>query len=137
MIRPALPLIVALCVTSTAAAEANTTVAPVMIGNDQGLDIDACGAVGMIQDSDHSGSDGTVAVRSTPNGGAEVDRLSEGEAVYICDSADKGAWVGIIYPNANDADCNVSGTASDGPEPYSGPCRSGWVPQDYITSIAG
>ena len=112
-------------------------VAPVMIGNDQGLDIDACGAVGMIRASDADGNDYTVAVWSAPNGGAEVDRLNQGETVYLCDSADQGAWVGIVYPNANDADCNVSGTTSGGPEPYSGPCRSGWVSQDYITSIAG
>ena len=137
MIRSAFPLIAALCLTSPVKAESWMLVAPVMIGNDPGLDIDACGAVGMIKGADVDGGDYTVAVRSAPNGGAEVDRLNQGEAVYMCDSADDGAWIGIIYPNAIDADCNIEDTTSDELKPYSGPCRSGWVPKEHVTLMAG
>ncbi len=137
MIRLALPLIVALCLASPVKAERWMLVAPVMIGNDQGLGIDACGVVGMIKGSDGGGDDYTVAVRSVPNSGAEVDRLTQGEVVYLCDTSEDGMWIGIVSPNAIDAECNVSGTTSGGAEPYSGPCRSGWVPKEHLSPMAG
>ncbi len=96
-------------------------------------DYDACGANGVVAGLDPAG-DGFLAVRSGPGARRpELDRLYNGEGVYVC--AEKGSWLGIVYTR-NGRDCNVT---SPWPvsQPYTGPCRSGWVHKNWIEITAG
>lgn len=105
---------------------------PIMLGADG--DLDACGSVGVIVGLDPKG-DGFLSVRSGPAGKPyrEIDRLYNGNPVYIC--GEKGKWLAVVYP-ADGRDCGVS---SPWPKrlPYTGPCRYGWVHSRYVRLTAG
>jgi hypothetical protein len=104
---------------------------PVVIGGN--YDWDACGGSGVIAGLDPAG-DGFLAVRSGPGAKhAELDRLYNGEEVYLC--ADSGRWIGIVYTRRGRS-CNVS---SPWPvrQAYTGPCKSGWVHQNWVRQTAG
>lgn len=104
---------------------------PIVIEAD--LDFDACGANGIIEGLD-PGGDGFLAVRGGPGSKyAEIDRLFSGEQVYLC--AEKGKWLGVVYSKRR-RDCNVS-TPWISTQPYTGPCRSGWVHRNWVRLWAG
>ncbi|MGH0331193.1 hypothetical protein NKZ36_22885, partial [Sinorhizobium meliloti] len=68
---------------------------PIVIEADPNFD--ACGGNGVIEGLDPSG-DGFLAVRSGPDSKyAEIDRLYNGEEVYLCTT--KGKWLGVVYSN--------------------------------------
>ena len=56
--------------------------------------------------------------------------------VWLCEG--EGPWQGIVYaPQGKDfGECLVSNPVAR-PEPYSGPCRFGWVDGHYIQLTAG
>jgi hypothetical protein len=100
-----------------------------LIGS-EGSTEDACIGVGTITTLDEH-----LAVRERPDPYArQKDKLAPSTLVWICE---KGAgadakgeeWQGIVYPSGEFqklGDCRVSRRMPE-PEPYSGPCRYGWV----------
>lgn len=103
---------------------------PILI---EASDMDACGSNGVVHGLDPAG-DGFLSVRASPGSKhRELDRLHNGEAVFIC--AARGSWLGIVYTRRG-GDCNVM---SPWPvsQPYTGPCRSGWVHRNWIRATAG
>lgn len=108
---------------------------PVRIGFD-GPDFDACGSYGEIQGLNPDG-DNFLSVRAAPSvQGEELDRLTTGTGVSLCETA--GSWIGVVYEQAGVAgvDCDTGSPVSDIRE-YDGPCRSGWVSQRFVQLIAG
>jgi len=94
---------------------------------------DACGGNGVIEGLDPSG-DGFLAVRSGPGTQhGEIDRLYNGEEVYLC--VISGQWIGIVYTRQH-RDCNVT-TSWVTTQPYTGPCKSGWVHRNWVRLYAG
>ena len=115
-----------------------TTVADraVMTGLD-GADLDACGGVGRINAFGLREDEGRP-LRAAPDGNAaKAGEVAGGALVWLCEG--DGDWQGIVYP-ADDlqelGDCRVS-SPLPAPEPYAGPCRSGWVEARHIQLIAG
>lgn len=107
---------------------------PAMIQADP--DIDACGN-GEIVGLDPRG-DGFLSVRSGPGGApyTEIDRLYNGDQVYICST--KGPWRAVVYTpeRVPSASCGVSKPwATD--QAYTGPCRAGWIHTRYLKPTAG
>ena len=103
---------------------------PVVI---EASDYDACPSNAVVAGLDPAG-DGFLAVRSGPGPrNPELDRLHNGEAVFVC--AERGSWLGVVYTRQG-GNCNVS---SPWPvsQPYTGPCRSGWVHRNWIRITAG
>lgn len=108
---------------------------PVTIGQD-GWDMDACGASGVVHNL-KPGGDNFLSVRSGPSSkSTEIDRLVSNQLVYLCET--RGRWIGIVYPPLNnpDIDCGT-GSAIPNPETYRGPCRSGWAFDKFILLMAG
>ena len=105
-----------------------------VIATGDGL-LDACGALGRVSGLDPAG-DNFLAVRSGPDGKQqEIDRLSSGAEVTICD--EQGSWLGVVYPQKGSAmDCGIDALPT-GQAPYAGPCRSGWVHQTFVEVVAG
>ncbi len=79
---------------------------PIVIGGDTRLD--ACGGSGQIVGLDPNG-DGFLSVRSGPGGRPfrEIDRLFNGNLVYICE--ERGPWVAVVYPVEAGAACMPRG----------------------------
>ena len=106
----------------------------VQIGFD-GPRFDACASFGRVT---NLGADGqSLPVLAAPAGSAEViDRIEAGRGVSMCQKV--GDWMGVVYaPDADDPiDC---GTGSPVPtrRAYEGPCRSGWVDEDFLKLVAG
>src|SRR5262245_48957849 len=89
---------------------------PIVINADPNFD--ACGGNGVVEGLDPAG-DGFLAVSSGPGSQyGEIDRLYNGEKVYLC--ADKGKWLGVVYTKRRQ-DCNVM-TPWVSTQPYTGPC---------------
>lgn len=65
-----------------------------------------------------------------------VDYLSDGAAVWVCDSSDAEDMVGIVYSNDPDVDCEVSSPVDEDRD-YVGPCSWGWVKSDWVKVQAG
>ena len=108
---------------------------PVRVGFD-GPEFDACGGYGEIEGLNPDG-DNFLSVRAAPDVDAEeLDRLSSGTGVSMCEQAD--GWIGIVYEasGASGAQC---GTGSPVPSvrDYDGPCRSGWVSERFVKLVAG
>ncbi len=108
---------------------------PIVIGSD-GPEADACGTLAKVMPLD--GKDvNYLSVRDAPDGSTkERDRLEPGQQVSVC--ASHGAWSGVVYaaPGSETQDCGV-GSPVAAQEPYSGPCRQGWVASQYLEMIAG
>ena len=76
----------------------------------------------------------------------QKDKLPRATLVWICEkgaSIEAGGasedWQGIVYPTGEFqelGDCKVSRPVA-APEPYAGPCRSGWVPARDLRLVAG
>jgi hypothetical protein len=107
---------------------------PVRVGL-AGDDLDACLSDGEVTGLD-PGGDNFLAVRAVPGTqGRIVHRLGPRHRVHVCEEA--GTWLGIVYsPDDPDRDCNV-GSPVPSPQPYDGPCASGWVAARYVTIVAG
>ncbi|MFD1950441.1 hypothetical protein ACFSGX_06635 [Sphingomonas arantia] len=106
----------------------------VRIGGD--AELDACPSLGAVVGLDPKG-DNFLSVRSGPGGTPyrETDRIGTGRRVAIC--ADRGAWLGIVYPQGDGpVNCGVA-TPVPRPSAYRGPCRSGWVHRRHVRVIAG
>lgn len=108
-----------------------------LIGSD-GPQLDACGGVGRVATLDTH-----LPVRERPDQYAqEKDRLPPATLVWLCDKNDgeNGEdWQGIVYPTGEHqdlGDCRVSSPVA-APEPYKGPCRSGWVLARNLRLVAG
>jgi hypothetical protein len=98
-----------------------------LIGS-EGPTEDACIGVGTIRTLDPD-----LPIRERPDAYArEKDRLPSATLVWICDKgedADGEDWQGIVYPAGEHqklGDCRVSRSIA-APQPYDGPCSSGWV----------
>jgi hypothetical protein len=105
---------------------------PILIGGND--EYDACGGTGMIVGLDPRG-DGFLAVKSGPGlRYKRVDKLFNGEKVYLC--SEKDVWLGVVYSKSKEDDCNVM-TSWPKKLPYTGPCRSGWVHKDYVEITSG
>ena len=106
---------------------------PVEIGGT--VEWDACGAFGEVFGLAADNID-ILPVRTAPAGdAAEIDRLAEGDGVFMCD--ERGEWLGIVYyPPGELQSCGVGSVMVDRVA-YSGPCRSGWVPAHLIALVAG
>ena len=102
-----------------------------------GDDLDACLSVGQVTGLDPRG-DNYLTVRANPAAsGREKDRLGPGRLIWLCDEA--GDWLGVVYGDGRSDgpdDCGV-GTPATHPQPYGGPCRTGWVHSRYVAVIAG
>lgn len=111
---------------------------PVRIGTD-GPGMDACGGYGVVEGLDPAG-DNYLAVRMAPDALAEeLDRLAPETGVAMCGGGDLHAgWEGVVYPGEGQslAECGT-GTPVSEPQDYTGPCRSGWVSQEFVSLKAG
>lgn len=105
----------------------------VMVGGDP--EGDACGALGEVRGLT-LGGDGFLALRSGPSSNARmIGKLQEGDAVYMCD--DVPGWIGVVvYPSNPMISCDVTHTITPR-QPYSGPCKTGWVSEKFIELVAG
>ena len=108
---------------------------PILIGGD-GPQMDACGTLAKVA---NLGTDGVdyVSVRDAPSTAVkERERLKAGRGVQVC--ATEGGWSGIVYRDEGDdaIDCGT-GTPVATAQPYTGPCRQGWVESDYLEMVAG
>ena len=109
---------------------------PVQIGFD-GPRFDACSGYGVVARLNPSG-DNFLSVRSAPTQRAEeVDRLDPGVGVSMCQQV--GDWLGVVYDGEGGEEPVDCGTGSPvaSVRDYEGPCRSGWVHEDYIKLVAG
>lgn len=116
----------------TATPAADSEILPIIVGGDASYD--ACASTARVKGLKSSG-DGYLSVRSSPSG-VETDRVENGRYVFICNEI--APWMGIVYPEPGQdpAACGVS-SSLETQELYEGPCRSGWVHQDYLGDIAG
>lgn len=122
---------------------------PVQIGFD-GPRFDACASYGEVTNLNPDGTD-TLAVRAAPADSApETDQLAAGSGVAMCQKV--AGWFGIVYPPpaatavasdggegeeiAERIDCGTGSPIAD-VRNYEGPCRSGWVRDDYVKLVAG
>lgn len=107
----------------------------VMAGGEQNSD--ACYGVGEVVGLDPRG-DGFLSVRSGPGGQpfSEIDRLFNGNRVFICDQ--RGPWFGVVYAGPGQASADQCGVNRPWAlrQPYTGPCGYGWVHSRYVRSLA-
>lgn len=97
-----------------------------------GDDMDACASNGVVVGLRADG-DNFLAVRAGPGKGqAKIDQLHSGDEVFVCTG--EGAWLGIVYGDGRE--CGVSSPIVPA-RLYQGPCKSGWVHQNFIEITAG
>ena len=117
------------------AAQPGQGIRPVRTGL-SGADMDACLSLAEVRGLDRNG-DNYLAVRARPSRVApELDRLTTGRQVWICDRDAVPGWTGIVYAAEPEQECNV-GSPVPSPRAYGGPCRQGWVASRYLNVIAG
>lgn len=105
----------------------------VMVGGEQ--ELDACSSTVEVSGLDPKG-DGFLAVRSAPNAKAKLlDKLNEGQSIYVCDESSDGQWLGVVYSKAG-TDCGVSSPVYP-KQAYKGACQSGWVSKKWTRPLAG
>jgi hypothetical protein len=89
---------------------------------------------GLVGNLNASG-DNFLALRGRPGRyEQELARLGPDRRVLICESASAAGqtWFGIVYgPDNPGRDCGVALPAPR-PQPYRGPCGSGWVRARYV-----
>ncbi|MCK0128368.1 hypothetical protein [Erythrobacter sp. F6033] len=108
---------------------------PVQIGFD-GPRFDACAGFGRVTNLNPRG-DNYLSVRGAPSGSAEeIDRLGPGRGVSMCQQV--GNWIGVVYAPESETpvDCGV-GSPVNSKRIYEGPCKSGWVSENFIELVAG
>lgn len=108
---------------------------PVRIGFD-GPRFDACAGYGVVTNLNPRG-DNYLSVRAAPNSNAEeIDRLGPGRGVSMCQQV--GNWIGVVYAEEGE-DIGSCGTTSPVPSVrvYEGPCKSGWINENFVELVAG
>ena len=129
-------LLLPLMLLLTSMAVAKDSSVPVMIGEHGEVDLDACVGAGAVFGLNPKG-DGFLAVRSGPAAHYKLlDRLQEGQQVFLCSSSEDELWHGVIYTSDAKVDCGV-GSPVKSARAYKGPCKSGWVSTKWIKVIAG
>lgn len=112
---------------------ADNVVTSVIVG---GNNLDACPSLGVVSGLKPEGN-GFLAVRSGANAKyALIDKLLEGQKVFICNTSTDGNWFGVVYSHENIDDCGVSSPVTPA-QPYKGKCKSGWVNAHWIKVLAG
>ncbi|MCK9621349.1 MAG: hypothetical protein M0R47_12530 [Methylobacter sp.] len=131
------PFLLALLLLSSllsSAATADVIGIPVMVGGEKNLD--ACTGLGIVFGLNPQ-SDNFLAVRSGTNSRyALIDKLYEGQQVFICQTSADGKWLGVVYSHNKNADCGVNSPINPA-QVYSGQCKSGWVYGRWIKIVAG
>jgi hypothetical protein len=114
---------------------ADNAVIPVMVGGE--AEMDACASIGVVSGF-KPGGDGFLAVRAGTSASYKLlDKLLEGQHVFICGSSSDGKWYGVVYSQGSEyVDCGVSSPISPA-QPYNGLCKSGWVSKHWIKQVAG
>lgn len=106
---------------------------PVRVG-EAGDRFPACGSTGQVARLDEGA---TLPVRDAPfDSGKTVDRLANGDSMYVCTRSLDQKWLGVVYGDdrAAGAACGVSGVGVDRGD-YDGPCRSGWVSSAFVRLV--
>ena len=99
-------------------------------------DLDACPSYGVVSGL-KSKKNGFLVVRSGSNIiFQKIDKLQEGQKVFICETSTDRNWFGIVYSHNNANDCGISSPISP-TQPYKGKCKSGWVNARWIKLLAG
>ena len=105
-----------------------------LIGLD-GPQADGCGGIGQVSGLLPNGAE-FLTVRERPEDyGRKKGELAPRSLIWLCDARDD--WQGIVYPTGDDqelGDCRTSSAVAV-PEPYSGPCESGWIPARQIQLV--
>jgi hypothetical protein len=116
------------------AALAKAPPEPIRVQVGEYPDMDACTSSGEVTGLRYS----LLAVRNGPGiAYRQVDELGNGHGLYLCDGTAEGDWIGVVYaPGKEHVDCRVSSPVPER-QPYSGPCRSGWVHMKWVRVIAG
>jgi hypothetical protein len=107
---------------------------PIVIGGDKG--VLACRGTGEVLVLDSKGA-GFLPVQSGPDRPyREIDRLSNGDKVFICDQ--RGLWYAVVYSESHELmrECGVSRPWLIR-QAYTGPCRYCWVPVHYVRTTSG
>ncbi len=107
-------------------------ISPVRIG-DAGAGFAACGTRGMVVNLSRGGV-AYLPLRAAPFAEAqEIARLGNGAALFLCTRSIDQKWQGVVVPPeaAPDTDCGVSAPVA-APTTYAGPCRAGWVANDFV-----
>ena len=113
---------------------ADNLATPVIVGSDDNLD--ACPSLGVVSGLKLKG-DGFLAVRSGASTKyALIDKLQQGQKVFICNTSKDGNWFGVVYSHGNVDDCGVSSPVNPAQQ-YKGKCKSGWVNAHWIKLLAG
>ena len=81
------------------------------------------------------GADGFLSLRAGPGAAwPETMRLHRSDLMYAC--ANSNGWQAVVVQPAGGGDCGVS-TYVRVLRRYTGPCRSGWVAERYLETVAG
>lgn len=113
---------------------ADNVATPVMVGGNDNLD--ACPSLAVVSGLKPEG-DRFLAVRSEANAkSALIDKLQEGQKVFICNTSTDANWFGVVYSHGNVDDCGVSSPVNPA-KAYKGKCKSGWVNARWIKLLAG
>ncbi len=127
----------------------STLARPVTIGED-GPQLDACGALGVVRGV---AAGKTLALHAAPFREAKATaQLANGARVHVCTRSLDQKWLGVVVlpgepmsdgrevaGNAvvtDQADCGVSSPV-DRRQAYDGPCKSGWISNGFVRLIAG
>lgn len=99
-------------------------------------DLDACATIATVSGLSN-GSDGFLAVKDSPNIKAKrIDKIFNGQTVWICESSKDGNWLGVVYDSTGKKECGVT-SPIEKRVPYKGPCNSGWVSKKYVKILGG
>ncbi len=107
---------------------------PVLVGEIEGLD--ACLSIGTARAPEGMEY---FEIRSGPGEGFRVlNRLHPGHVLYLCGGSADELWAGVVYGEdpSSYPDCGVTSPVPQA-QPYSGPCKSGWVKSELVEVIAG
>lgn len=111
---------------------------PVQIGFD-GPRFDACSGYGRVTNLNPRG-DNYLSVRAAPNGNAEeIDRLGPRKGVSMCQQV--GNWIGVVYAEEGEEGEGIDRCGTGSPvssvRVYEGPCKSGWINENFVELVAG
>ena len=78
--------------------------------------------------------DGFLAVRTGPSTEREqVDELHNGDVVMLCDY--QNGWHRVVYPGQGQEATECYSASERRPDPFTGPCKSGWVHGNWVRWI--
>ncbi len=104
---------------------------PVFVGGE--AQFDACASYGEVAGLKPTPGN-FLALRNRPStDGKRIAKLASEQKFWIC--SQNGDWFGVVIAQ-NGKDCGVS-TPRVARQPYTGPCRVGWVFGKYVGVIAG